>query len=51
MNNKKNKLFTLVVQIKNRVLRNKHNKTIKKIDPEYCDVCECTPCDCGFGSY
>ena len=23
----------------------------KQIDPEYCDSCECTPCDCGFGSY
>ncbi len=26
-------------------------KTIKNNDPEYCDICECTPCDCGFGSY
>jgi len=27
------------------------NKAIKKLDPDYCDVCECTPCDCGYGSY
>ncbi len=27
------------------------NKAIKKLDPEYCDTCECTPCDCGYGSY
>ena len=26
-------------------------KAIKKLDPEYCDACECTPCDCGYGSY
>ena len=26
-------------------------KAIKKLDPEYCDSCECTPCDCGYGSY
>ena len=25
-------------------------KAIKKLDPEYCDACECTPCDCGYGS-
>ena len=23
----------------------------KQIDPEYCGSCECTPCDCGYGSY
>ena len=27
------------------------NKAIQKLDPEYCDVCECSPCDCGYGSY
>ena len=27
------------------------NKAIKKLDPEYCDSCECTPCDCGYGNY
>ena len=26
-------------------------KAIKKLDPEYCDACECSPCDCGYGSY
>jgi len=26
-------------------------KAIHKLDPEYCDACECTPCDCGYGSY
>ena len=26
-------------------------KAIKKLEPEYCDACECTPCDCGYGSY
>ena len=20
-------------------------------DPEYCDACECTPCDCSWGLY
>ena len=20
-------------------------------NPEYCDACECTPCDCGWGNY
>ena len=25
-------------------------KAIKKLDPEYCGACECTPCDCGYGS-
>jgi len=24
-------------------------KTIK--DPDYCDACECTPCDCSWGLY
>jgi len=27
------------------------NKAIKKLDPEYCGACECSPCDCGYGSY
>ncbi len=27
------------------------NKAIKKLDPDYCEVCECTPCDCGYGNY
>jgi len=27
------------------------NKAIKKLDPDFCDACECTPCDCGYGSY
>jgi hypothetical protein len=27
------------------------NKAIKKLDPNYCDACECSPCDCGYGSY
>ena len=27
------------------------NKAIKKLDPTYCEACECSPCDCGFGSY
>ena len=26
-------------------------KAIKKLDPDYCGACECTPCDCGYGSY
>tara|TARA_B100000282_G_C31612743_1_gene435526 strand:+ start:265 stop:546 length:282 start_codon:yes stop_codon:yes gene_type:complete len=25
-------------------------KAIKKLDPEYCGACECTPCDCGYGN-
>ena len=27
------------------------NKAIKKLDPDYCESCECSPCDCGYGSY
>ena len=27
------------------------NKAIQKLDPKYCDACECSPCDCGYGSY
>ena len=27
------------------------NKAIKKLDPSYCEACECSPCDCGYGSY
>ena len=27
------------------------NMAIKKLDPDYCDTCECSPCDCGYGSY
>ena len=27
------------------------NKAIKKLDPNYCDTCECSPCDCGYGNY
>ena len=27
------------------------NKAIKKLEPDYCESCECTPCDCGYGSY
>ena len=26
------------------------DKAIKKLDPDYCDSCECSPCDCGYGS-
>ena len=26
-------------------------KDLQKNDPEFCEACECTPCDCGFGSY
>ena len=26
-------------------------KQNKDKDPDYCDACGCTPCDCGFGSY
>ena len=22
-----------------------------QIDPDYCESCECTPCDCGYGNY
>ena len=22
----------------------------KEVDPEYCDCCECTPCDCDWGN-
>ena len=25
-------------------------KAIKKLEPDYCEACECTPCDCGYGS-
>jgi hypothetical protein len=25
-------------------------KAIKKLAPDYCDVCDCAPCDCGYGS-
>ena len=28
-----------------------NNQTQEKKDPEYCDACECSPCDCGYGSY
>lgn len=51
MNIIKNKLMTAAVQLKNRILRQKQTKTNKNNDPEYCDICECTPCDCGYGSY
>jgi len=27
------------------------SKAIKKLDPDYCESCECSPCDCGYGSY
>jgi len=26
-------------------------KDVRKNDPDFCNTCECTPCDCGFGSY
>lgn len=26
------------------------NDVEKVVDSEYCDVCECTPCDCGWGN-
>ena len=26
------------------------DKAIKKLDPDYCDSCECSPCDCGYGN-
>ena len=22
-----------------------------QVAPDWCDACECTPCDCGFGNY
>ncbi len=22
----------------------------KNVDPDYCDCCECTPCDCNWGT-
>ena len=25
------------------------NDVEKLIDPEYCEYCECTPCDCNWG--
>ena len=28
-----------------------NQKTQENKDPEYCDACECSPCDCGYGSY
>ena len=27
------------------------NKAIRKLDPNFCEACECSPCDCGYGSY
>lgn len=53
MNKRKNKLKTLALQFKNCISRIKQTKTNKNKsnDPEYCDICECTPCDCGYGSY
>ena len=26
------------------------DKAIKKLAPEYCEVCQCVPCDCSYGS-
>jgi len=43
-------IFLRYAQLSHKAQQKIIDKAIKKIDPEYCDSCECTPCDCGYGS-
>ena len=44
-------VFLRYAQLSEQAQQKIVTKAIKKLDPEYCDACECTPCDCGYGSY
>ena len=44
-------VFLKYAQLSRKAQQKIVNKAIKKLDPEYCDSCECTPCDCGYGNY
>lgn len=44
-------VFLKYAQLSKKAQQKIVEKAIKKLDPEYCGACECTPCDCGYGSY
>ena len=33
------------------IIKKAKNNNMKNYKDEYCEACECDPCDCGFGSY
>ena len=44
-------VFLKYAQLSEKAQQKIVEKAIKRLDPEYCGACECTPCDCGYGSY
>ena len=44
-------VFLKYAKLKDKDRQKIVNKAIKKLEPDYCESCECTPCDCGYGSY
>ena len=44
-------VFLTYAQLSEKGKQKVVEKAIKKLDPEYCGACECSPCDCGYGSY
>ena len=44
-------VFLKYAQLSEKAKQKIVEKAIKRLDPEYCSSCECTPCDCGYGSY
>ena len=44
-------VFLKYAKLKDKDREKIANKAIKKLEPDYCESCECTPCDCGYGSY
>lgn len=44
-------VFLKYAKLKDKDRQRVVNKAIKKLDPTYCESCECSPCDCGYGNY
>mgnify|MGYP001386933294 CR=1 FL=1 len=44
-------VFLKYAQLSQKAQQKIVEKAIKRLDPEFCGACECTPCDCGYGSY
>jgi len=34
-----------------KISRKVRKSQFENYEDEYCEACECDPCDCGFGSY
>ena len=43
--------IALTYGVGSRVVKKVRKNQFEGYQDEYCEACECDPCDCGFGSY